>query len=223
MTTTDEAPTPMSGAQLLGAGVILVGAASLFSYIAHRVASTAAEPTDQAVRDEVQAHRSAVGDVAVKPVTLLSLPLLVVAGTAALVWTLAHDGRRDAAIAIGLAPVVAAAAGQSFTTFLHQRNPPDAGDSPHGEVTEPSFPSGHTTGVTAEALSIAFILSSEGLASPGVLAALLAWPLLVGVTRVYRDRHWLSDVLGGWAAGIGVAAGSALLYGTLTRMERGAP
>jgi membrane-associated phospholipid phosphatase len=218
----ESAATPgptMSGVELLVAGAIMVGAAGVFGLIAHRVATKAAEPGDEAVRDAVQARRSGVVDVAVKPVTLLSMPIVVLAGTAALVWRLHRAGRRNAAIAIGLAPVVAATAGESFTTFLHQRNPPDSFGATHGEVTEPSFPSGHTTGVTAEALAIAWVLSSEGLATPEILAALLAWPLLVGVTRVYRDRHWLSDILGGWAAGIGVAAASALLYGSLTRRD----
>ena len=47
------------------------------------------------------------------------------------------------------------------------------------------------------------------------------WPLLVGITRVYRDRHWLSDILGGWAAGVTVAAASSLIYGSLSRREDG--
>lgn len=223
MTTTEErGARPVSGTTLLAAAAMLVVATGVFARVARRVATKEAEDVDQQLRETLQAHRSPALDVAVKPVTLLSLPIIVVGATAALVWHLQRTGRRDAAVAIGLTPVVAAIAGQSFTTFLHQRNPPDATDAPGGEVTEPSFPSGHTTGVTAEALAVAFILSSEGLASPGVLAALMAWPLLVGVTRVYRDRHWLSDILGGWAAGVGVAAASALLYGGLTspRQER---
>ena len=220
MTTTDDGAAPVSGPTLLAAAAVLILAAGAFAKVARRVATKTAEPLDQELRATLQEHRSRALDVAVKPVTLLSLPLVVVGATAALVWHLHRTDRRNAAVAIGLTPVVAAIAGQSFTTFLHQRNPPDAGDAPAGEVTEPSFPSGHTTGVTAEALAVAFILSSEGLASPGVLAALMAWPLLVGVTRVYRDRHWVSDILGGWAAGVGVAAGSALLYGSLASPGR---
>jgi membrane-associated phospholipid phosphatase len=105
-----------------------------------------------------------------------------------------------------VAPALAATAGLASTTLLAQRDPPD------GEASEATFPSGHTTGVTAEALSVAFVLSREGLASPGALAALLGWPLVVGVTRVYRDRHWATDVIGGWASGAAVAAASWLLY-----------
>ena len=210
----------MSGVALIGAGVAMLGAAGLFALVARRVATKAAEPTDQALRDTLQAHRSPILDAAVKPVTLLSLPILVVAGTAALVWHLHRTGRRDAAVAVGITPVIAAIAGESFSTFLSQRNPPDAGDAPHGEVKEPSFPSGHTTGVTAEALAVAVILANEQLAPPQVLAALVAWPLLVGITRVYRDRHWMSDILGGWTAGLTVAAASSLLYGSLSRKAK---
>jgi undecaprenyl-diphosphatase len=217
MTTTDHGvpSRALSGASLLGAGVVALGAAAVFALIARRVATGAAQPGDRAVRDAVQSHRSAALDVAVKPVTLLSLPVLVVTGTAALVWHLHQTGRRAAAVAIGVTPLIAGTAGQAFTTFLHQRNPPDSRDAPYGEVTEPSFPSGHTTGVTAEAIAIGFVMANEGLAPPELLAALLAWPLLVGTTRVYRDRHWMSDILGGWAAGVSVAALGVAVYGSL--------
>ena len=192
--------------------VVLLAAAGVFAYIARRVTTKESQPFDQGVRDAVQARRIPAVDVATKPVTLLSMPILVVSATAALVLWLRHEGRGDAALSVALTPLVAASLGQSFTTLLEQRNPPDAGDAPNGEVKEPSFPSGHTTGVTAEALGIAWILSREKLASPGVVAGLVAWPLLVGVTRVYRDRHWISDVFGGWVAGTGVAALAALIY-----------
>lgn len=196
----------------LGAALVLIAAAGLFALVARRVATKSAEPFDQGVRRWAQERRTPAGDLAARPVTLLSMPGVVVPATAALVWWLWRAGRRHAALALGIAPAAAATAGLSFTTFLAQRNPPDAGDAPEGEVTEPSFPSGHTTGVTAEALSVAYVLSRERLASPLALAGLLGWPLIVGATRVYRDRHWASDVIGGWAAGTAVAAGCALLY-----------
>jgi undecaprenyl-diphosphatase len=196
----------------VGAAVVMLAAAGLFALIAHRVATKKSQPCDQRVREVMQAHRSPALDVVARPVTLLSIPIVVVSATAALAWWLKSQRRNEAALAVAVTPLVAGVAGQSFSTFLAQRNPPDAGDAPNGEVTEPSFPSGHTTGVTAEALGVAYILSRERLATSGILATLVAWPLLVGVTRVYRDRHWVSDILGGWAAGTSVAAMSALLY-----------
>jgi membrane-associated phospholipid phosphatase len=219
VTVNADTPVPLVK-QNIGATIVLLAAAGLFALIARKVERGETEQLDERVHEELQSHRLAPLDVAAKPVTLLSLPLLIVAATAGLVWWLRRDGRNAAALTIALTPVAAAAVGQSFTLFLDQRNPPDkAASTNEAEVTEPSFPSGHTTGVTAEALSIAYILRNEGLASPAILAALLGWPLLVGVTRIYRDRHWISDVLAGWIAGTAVAAGSALLYGALAQFH----
>ena len=194
------------------AALLLFGAATLFAVLARRVAGAQSEPLDQHVRDWTQQHRRPLIDVAVRPVTLLSIPILVVSMTTALSLWLHRERRASAARAVGFTPLVAALSAECLTRFLSLRNPPHAGDSPHGEVKDPSFPSGHTIGVTAEGLSIAYILYQEDLGRPAVLAALIAWPLLVGVARVYRDRHWLSDVLGGWSAGVGVAAAAILLY-----------
>jgi membrane-associated phospholipid phosphatase len=183
----------------------------LFALVARRVSSGSAEPFDRAVRERLQASRTPAGDVAAKPVTLLSMPGVVLPGVGLLVWWMARQGRRGAALSLGTAPLVAMTAGLACSLLLEQRNPPDASDETGGTVQEPSFPSGHTTGVTAEALSIAYVLRREGLASPGVLAALLGWPLLVGFTRAYRDRHWASDILGSWALGTAIAAGSGMV------------
>jgi len=196
----------------LNHGIVILVAAGIFALIARGVATKKIHAIDQSAREAAQSLRTHALDVAVKPVTILSVLPLVASATAALAFWLRHERRAAAALATAVTPLVAAAAGQSFTTFLAQRNPPDRSDTPNGEVTEPSFPSGHTTGVTAEALSIAYILSREELLSPAVLAGLLAWPLLVSTARLYRDRHWLSDILGGLAAGTAVAGATSLLY-----------
>jgi membrane-associated phospholipid phosphatase len=216
----DRKATEMARHGQLGSSLVLLAAAGLFSLIARRVHTKRAEPFDQGTREWIQYHRAAAVDAITRPVTLLSIPLVVVAATAAVVWRLQRDGRKHAAFAVAVTPFVAATAGQSFTTFLTQRNPPDVGDAPQGEVTEPSFPSGHTTGVTAEALAVAYVLTREELATPALLGLLVAWPLLVGVSRVYRDRHWISDILGGWAAGTAVAAMVALLYQRIAAVDR---
>lgn len=207
------APTATGDDAALLIAVALAGV-GLFALVAQRVASGASEPFDRAVRERVQATRTPAGDLAAKPVTLLSMPGVVLPGMALVVWWMARAGRRGAAISLGTAPLLAMTAGFACSMLLEQRNPPDAASDAGGagdRVKEPSFPSGHTTGVTAEALSIAYVLRREGLASPAALAALLGWPVLVGVTRMYRDRHWASDVLGSWALGTAIAAGAGML------------
>jgi membrane-associated phospholipid phosphatase len=191
---------------------VLVVAVVLLALLARKVAVHATQPFDKRIRDTMQAHRTRALDLAAKPITLVSLPLLIAAATAAIVWWLYHIGRNNAALAIGVTPIVAAAVGQAFTTFFPQPTPPDATEKPNGKPPAATFPSGHTTGVTAEGLAIAYVLSAERLVSPAVVAALLAWPLLVGVSRLYRNRHWFSDIITGWIAGVGVASLSALLY-----------
>jgi undecaprenyl-diphosphatase len=42
-------------------------------------------------------------------------------------------------------------------------------------------------------------------------------PLLVGLTRLYLDVHWTTDVVGGWTAGLFIASISAALYEYLRR------
>lgn len=191
---------------------ILVAAVALLTFVARKVASNATRPFDNSVRAALQANRTRVLDVATKPITIVSLPLVVVAATGVIVWWLHHNGRSNAALAIGATLIMAAAVGQAFTMFFPQPNPPDAAKSGNDKPPAATFPSGHTTGVTAEALVVAYVMSAEKLASPAAITALLVWPLLVGVSRLYRDRHWLSDIVAGWITGIAVASISVMLY-----------
>jgi membrane-associated phospholipid phosphatase len=41
----------------------------------------------------------------------------------------------------------------------------------------------------------------------------------MGAYRVLADDHWATDVVGGWIAGIGVAACASGLYEVLTRLS----
>ena len=76
--------------------------------------------------------------------------------------------------------------------------------------SESTFPSGHTTGVTALALAAARILHDEQILPTRQAAALgFGWPLVTAANRVYVREHWLTDVLGGLA--LGAAAAAAIL------------
>ncbi len=70
-----------------------------------------------------------------------------------------------------------------------------------------SFPSGHTTGITALALTIAHVLAREGLVSREACRTLgLSAPALMGANRVATDEHWATDVFGGWLLGAAIAS-----------------
>ena len=69
-----------------------------------------------------------------------------------------------------------------------------------------SFPSGHTTGTTALALTTAYVLYDQRLVSARRAAVIaVGGPLAMGAYRVIADDHWMTDVVGGWMLGAAIA------------------
>lgn len=78
-----------------------------------------------------------------------------------------------------------------------------------------SYPSGHSSGI-ATLVTVALILAWPLMARRArrlALAAGIALVVLVGLTRLWLGVHFLSDVLGGWALGVGWSLATALLFG----------
>jgi undecaprenyl-diphosphatase len=83
---------------------------------------------------------------------------------------------------------------------------------PRPEAMSYGFPSGHATAAAAYVGALVYL--SERL-RPGRRAAVRALAVLVmvlvGVARVMLRAHWPSDVLGGFALGLALAAAAAVL------------
>jgi undecaprenyl-diphosphatase len=94
----------------------------------------------------------------------------------------------------------------------------------HGYAVDPTyaFPSGHATLAVAVCGTLAYVLWRERLLSgAAAIGAGIALPVVVGISRVYLDMHWATDVAGGWLAGLIVAAAAAAGYErTTTRTTR---
>ena len=116
--------------------------------------------------------------------------------------------------------VVVAAAGISpLTTLLKDavgRLRPQFADG--GAVYQSlSYPSGHSSGI-ATLVTVLLVLAWPLLAPPARRAWLalgVALVLLVGLTRMWLGVHYLSDVVGGWALGLGWTLLVALAFRAL--------
>jgi membrane-associated phospholipid phosphatase len=95
--------------------------------------------------------------------------------------------------------------------FVYHRPRPEVALLRH--KTEAAFPSGHTTNATAVVTTSAYLLVRAGLLPvPVAIVAVIALCLATGASRVALGWHWGTDVIGGWFAGAGVAAGCCWLY-----------
>ena len=86
-----------------------------------------------------------------------------------------------------------------------------------------SFPSGHTTAIVVLAGCVLLLagpfLSTRGRSWFWILAPLIA--LAVGLSRLYLDQHWLSDVLASWALGVLIVSIVAALTHRTKRLGPG--
>jgi undecaprenyl-diphosphatase len=184
--------------------LIAFGGAAQFARIARDVRLKRARRYDARIRKYVRRHEDPRLDVISKALVAETAPATLVPIT--LGAAIAMRKRGVAAwLPIALAPLLAMTAGKLFTDLMPQQHAPDGS----GECC---FPSGHTTGVTAETLTAMYVLTREKVFRVDEAAFLCAFPIVAGINRLYRDRHWASDILAGWSAGISVAAICAIVF-----------
>lgn len=175
---------------------------------------------DESVNDGVQNSRSQGQDVFLEPFRNFGngwAAGLVSGGT--LVAGLATGDEQLTGVGKRLAATVIVAGGAvTITKFLVGRSRPDAGEgssSYHPFTGGTSFYSGHTT----SAFALATALSME-IHSPYATAVLFTTAGLAGYSRMYDNKHWLSDVAAGAVLGI---ASAKFVYGRWTIFGLRAP
>lgn len=84
-----------------------------------------------------------------------------------------------------------------------------------------SFPSGHTAAAVVVGCILAWLLSEGSRAGVRRLlwAAAALWAILIGMSRLYLDVHWLTDVLAGWAIGVALVCAIYLSYRWFARYD----
>ncbi|HEY2323402.1 MAG TPA: phosphatase PAP2 family protein [Thermoanaerobaculia bacterium] len=164
------------------------------------MATGAARAVDGRLRRKILLAHSPALDVLSAGVTPLTSPAFLIGCTLAASFRSRRLGA-NVWLPIGAAPFLAMIAGRCFTAVLPQQFAPEGS----GGTPEASFPSGHTTGATAEMFTIACVLRRNRVFGRAGAAALALVPLIGGANRLYRDRHWSSDIVAGLSAGTAIA------------------
>jgi undecaprenyl-diphosphatase len=167
-------------------------------------------PGDQTAYDAVQNLQAGWLTHVAKVVTALgsgwvTYPVATIAG---IVLALRGKWMEFWALAIGF--TLTAALAPEIKAWTDRPRPPDPLISTSGS----SFPSGHAAQATLYTwLAITFALRVV----PGitrrslVIAAGIALTVLIGLTRVYLQVHWMSDVSGGWGLGVSCFSAAAVV------------
>ena len=199
--------------QTLGLVLLAAGAAAAAGFIgtAHVVRTQRAHPADRKVRRKVPhgatidtSHGRAIENAQKVGKWWMQAPLTAVAAA-----MLVRTGHGRAASALTLASAASGLANKAFDANMFRRQPPPG----HPKQDTPSFPSGHAMQLAAVSLTAGYVLMRERIA-PAAIAMPLAigLPLVSSSARLYQDRHWASDVLGGWLVGLALATWSAAAY-----------
>ncbi len=121
---------------------------------------------------------------------------------------LQRQGRTAAALTVAGTAVSAALLPLLLDRLLQRRSPPPERHEP----SKQSYPSGHALQTSAMAVTTSYVLLRERLAPRWSVAPLGLASLAAGAGRLLLDRHWTSDVVGGYFAGVALGATSAGLY-----------
>jgi undecaprenyl-diphosphatase len=198
--------------------VVTAVALFIFADLGEDVAHKSTGPLDDAVRGWVLSHQNPTVYHIAYAVTWIGSPeVMLVIAFAAGVWFYNRHGRSKAGVVIA-----APAAGGLLSTgvkLLYGRARPAGAALLHENTF--SFPSGHATTAAAVMVSLCYVLAREKIISwPFAIILGGSVPLLVGLSRLYLDVHWTTDVIGGWTVGLFVAGLSAALY---ERLRSSAP
>lgn len=118
---------------------------------------------------------------------------------------LLRAGRSTAAFTVAGSALGAALLPPALERALPHRSPPPKRGAPAVQ----SYPSGHALQTSAVALTTSYVLWREELVPSATFVPLSAASLVAGLSRFVLDRHWTSDLLGGYLAGVAFGAACA--------------
>ncbi len=214
---------------LFGGLVALLACLLVFGVLAENVRAQEATALDALATPFFHSLASPTLDAVMNGASFLGselnfVPVLVVA-----VAYLVSRGHRREAVFVVVALGGSVLANATMKVFFHRARP--ALDWAN-VLPDFSFPSGHSMNSMVFYLALALVVWRLRGARWGIAATVLAVSLaiLIGISRIYLGYHYLTDVVGGLAAGIlwlgivvGVFRGQALVFGSGARSRARPP
>lgn len=190
-------------------------AVGVFADVGEDVAEKSTTAFDEAVRVWMIAHRTPLLYKIAYFITWAGSPLvMVLLAVVAGIWFYRRHGHRKAGIFVA-APAIGGLLSGSVKQLYGRQRPP--GGILLNERTY-SFPSGHSLTSAAVMVTLCYVMARERIISwPTAIAIGGLVPFVVGLSRLYLDVHWTTDVVGGWTAGLFIACLSAAMYEYLRR------
>jgi len=124
---------------------------------------------------------------------------------------LAKDNKCKSTALLALESFALASLVTRIPKSLIGRERPHSGDGPYqfnGPFTNVSFPSGHTTA----SFAVASVIATQFRDSKWIPVTAYSVATLAGLSRIYDDEHWLTDVVAG--AAIGTLVGNLVSHRT---------
>jgi membrane-associated phospholipid phosphatase len=118
-----------------------------------------------------------------------------------------REGRREAAATVAGTAALAALVPLLLDRMMPHRPPPPERDEPGKQ----SYPSGHALQTAALAVAGGYVMYRERLGWRW-MSALGLGSMAAGAGRLLLDRHWTSDVIGGYFIGTSLGALTSAAY-----------